>query len=677
MSDVVTPTSSSRPPSPDQGRVGRGGSTSDTPQEQGTSTQSQTQDQDTAAASPKRNDPAVILSSTLTHLQSGQRIPGEVVGQLNDGRIVLDTPQGTFVLDLKASLALGPIAAKTDVLLQVVTVGDDIEAAIVSLNDTHLHPPRPVVMTLSSVRPGIPTPTVRAPDLPDLPLGQAPEAQSTAPGQTGKPAATTSTDQAAATDFPTRPAPKVPAGTILTVERADASSASAIRPGTQIKLTIIPAGGTAAETIASSPTPPAGRSAAPPPTAPAAASTAPATKGLRPGSTTPPAAGTAAKAAPLAEPETPVTAPLPGRTPQAAGPSNQLSQAPAQTSSDLPARAPAMKTGTTFVATVVADPARPAPPPVAALPRPGLPAAPPPSEPPTVLQTPFGLLRVTQGPKLPEGAHMTVEISDVKTPAPQPPVRPPFDPPGVAIADLTRDWRSLTDTLKSIDFKPAPDAQGHVVAPALTMIPASASTAPPPMPPSSTLLFLLAALRMGDVKSWLGSDIANQVDKSGNAALLGKLTNDFANLARAAQDGTRSDWRPVVLPVHDGAGIQPVAWFIRRPYEGVDDGRNGSADSAAQPAEGTRFVVELNHRNLGEMQLDGLVHGKRFDLVVRSHQSLSETIRQDISGLFRKVLDAAGSTGEVMFQPGPKFPTSLRADLAHRAFEAKPRPQPI
>jgi hypothetical protein len=74
------------------------------------------------------------------------------------------------------------------------------------------------------------------------------------------------------------------------------------------------------------------------------------------------------------------------------------------------------------------------------------------------------------------------------------------------------------------------------------------------------------------------------------------------------------------------------------------------------------------------LQLDGLVHAKRFDLVVRSHQPLSQAIRQDIAGLFKKTLDGGGFEGEVMFQPGRDFPLSLRADMAHRAFEARPHP---
>ena len=106
-------------------------------------------------------------------------------------------------------------------------------------------------------------------------------------------------------------------------------------------------------------------------------------------------------------------------------------------------------------------------------------------------------------------------------------------------------------------------------------------------------------------------------------------------------------------------------------------GSGGGGTAGDRPDEGTRFVLELDHKSLGEMQLEGLVHGKRFDLVVRSHQTLSDTIRQDITGLFRKIVDRSGVVGDVMFHPSRKFPLSLRADMAHRAFEARPHPERI
>ncbi len=292
-----------------------------------------------------------------------------------------------------------------------------------------------------------------------------------------------------------------------------------------------------------------------------------------------------------------------------------------------------------------------------------------PAEPAMLLRTPLGLLKITSGPRLPEGTEVTVQISDVRVPpTPARPIRPPFDTEAIAAADLTRGWDSLNKVLKAVDFTPPPASVGQVV------VPAFAGTKAASAPPSSMIQFLLAALRLGDLKSWLGSDIASRASQSVDPGLQGSLSRDFGTMSRAAHDGTRTEWRPFVLPVHDGSGIQPVAWFIRRPYQDADRASGSGGNPDGRPDDGTRFLLELDHKSLGEMQLDGLVHRQRFDLVVRSHAPLADKIRQDITELFHNILDRSGVTGDVMFHPGRKFPLALRADMAHRAFEARPHP---
>ena len=649
MSEIVTPAPTSRSLSTDTGRIGRGGSATDTPHEQATFGQSsEPQAPEAAPSSGPRSDPAVILSSTLSQLQPGQRFAGEIIGQLPDGRFVLESGRGTFVLDLKTSLALGLLAQKTSILLQVVSVGDDIEAAIVSINDTHIHPPKPVSLTLSDLRRATLPPEVAraveaqppaartvattafeteaaraAPARPVTPAPANPVPAPLSPAK-GAPPQTSVTEAKAPTPPPaaTRPSP---VGSILTVERADASTAAQLTAGTQLKLTVV---AVAQEQQ----------------------------KAAQPGASV---SATAVQAtAQQATPPAPSSGLVQAATPAAINPS------PTGPASSIPP----IRTGVTLQATVVSDPA-PTPVPTSA----ALPAATPRAvEAGTLLKTPLGLLRVTDGPKLPDGTQVTVQISDVRVPSPPVrPARPPFDQQAIAAADLTRHWDSLNQALKTIDFQPPPEMLGHV------LVPAFAATKAASAPPTSMVQFLLAALRLGDVKSWLGPDVVNRLNQSQGAALLGKISADFANLTRAGHDGNGSEWRPFVLPVHDGSGIQPVAWFVRRPYEQTDSGSSGGGTAGDRPDEGTRFVLELDHKSLGEMQLEGLVHGKRFDLVVRSHQALSNTIRQDITGLFRNIVDRSGVVGEVMFHPSRKFPLSLRADMAHRAFESRPHPERI
>lgn len=613
MSDVSATTGTARNPTADSGRVSRGGASTDTRHDQNAPTQPASQEPEAPTSGPAHSDPAVILSSTLTHLQAGQRFAATIIGQMADGRLVMDSARGVFVVDLKTSLALGPLAAKTSILLQVVNVGEDIEAAVVAMNGVHVHPPRPVLLTLADIH-GNPAPAEAAPTpptplkpaLPQTTVAEEPAAEiPVAPqAKTLPPVAKPDAPETVAVPTATPAAKPSHIGQVLEVEPATATAGVALKAGTKLKLTIV--------SVEQSPEP------------------AP-----RPASAEPVAAS---KLPPL---------------------SSLLQRAP---SSAAAPSAPPPKIGTTVQATVVARPAT-APQPVST--PPATQAAPTESD---LLQTPFGLVRVTQGPKLPAGTKVTIQVSEVRSPQPPVPTRrPPFDDAGLAVTDLTRDWSGLKQALKAAEFNPPPTMQGHVVAPALA--------ANPPPTPAGSLLFLLAALRFGDVKGWLGQVVADQIQQGLTPAALTQLGDQFSSLSRAAHGGGGSEWRPFVLPIHDGSGIQPVAWFIRRPYDAPDEAGHGGGGEQGCGDQGTRFVIELDHRSLGELQLDGLVHTKRFDLVVRSHQPLSQTIRQDIAGLFKTALETGGFDGEVMFHAGRQFPVSLRADMAHRAFEARPHPE--
>ncbi len=74
----------------------------------------------------------------------------------------------------------------------------------------------------------------------------------------------------------------------------------------------------------------------------------------------------------------------------------------------------------------------------------------------------------------------------------------------------------------------------------------------------------------------------------------------------------------MVLPFLADAGVQPLRLYLRR---------GGSA--AGGTDEDTRFVIETEMSRLGAFQFDGMVRGKRLDLVLRSHAPLAPELRQE------------------------------------------------
>ncbi len=57
---------------------------------------------------------------------------------------------------------------------------------------------------------------------------------------------------------------------------------------------------------------------------------------------------------------------------------------------------------------------------------------------------------------------------------------------------------------------------------------------------------------------------------------------------------------------------------------------------------------------LGPLQLDGMVKGRRFDLIIRSHAPLDEALRAELTGVFADSLSAVGFAGTLGFQSGPR-----------------------
>ena len=89
---------------------------------------------------------------------------------------------------------------------------------------------------------------------------------------------------------------------------------------------------------------------------------------------------------------------------------------------------------------------------------------------------------------------------------------------------------------------------------------------------------------------------------------------------------------------------------IRQPNaDEVDDDANGPDGHGARD---NRFLIDLTLSRIGELQLDGLIRPRRFDLILRTHMPLPPEMRQEIGKLFHGSLETLGMTGGVSFQAG-------------------------
>lgn len=248
-----------------------------------------------------------------------------------------------------------------------------------------------------------------------------------------------------------------------------------------------------------------------------------------------------------------------------------------------------------------------------------------------VLQTALGTLRLDGGTALQPGTRVAVEITSAA--APRPAAAAPPNPLG-----LSRDWPALKEALQaaaSIGPATAHMAQGAI---------------PRPGPGLGTgLLFLMAALRLGDVRAFLGGTGLKAIH-SASAELAARVGDDFAAMARLANASTDGDWRTWLLPVQDGELLRQVRLFTRnqKRRETPDD----------DDSDAMRFIVELELSNLGLLQIDGFTHEGRFDLMVRSASPLPDHVRDGIRSIYTAFRGDDGGRGELGFQDGKPFPVS-------------------
>lgn len=242
-----------------------------------------------------------------------------------------------------------------------------------------------------------------------------------------------------------------------------------------------------------------------------------------------------------------------------------------------------------------------------------------------VIETARGVLALKITAEIPVGSAVLLEVADRPAPAVPRPI--------AAGSTLIHAWPALEEVLELWRGSQAAASQSAAAAPNLPQ-------AGPKL--ASGILFFLSALAGGNLAGWLGPAVLEALERAGRGDLLARLAGDFAQLANLS-DAAGGDWRFLPIPLVGLDQVQQLRLFLRHRQSG------GGAEGE-EPEEASRFVLEVDMSRIGELQLDGMVRPRRFDLILRSRAPLAPALRHDIMAIFEDANSAAGNGGQMIFQ---------------------------
>lgn len=193
-------------------------------------------------------------------------------------------------------------------------------------------------------------------------------------------------------------------------------------------------------------------------------------------------------------------------------------------------------------------------------------------------------------------------------------------------------WGAFDDTLQSL-IQTAPQTANSLIR--------SLPNAGNPAQLGAVGAAVMAAVKGGDLSTWLGDKKVETLQRLSKSGSLSRLTQDTA-LTPRTEATSNSDWRAVPLPMFWEGEIHKITLFMRQESQSQNQDKSGEGS--------TRFIFDLDLSRMGDVQLDGLLREGRLDLVVRTQNGFSEPMQQVMRGAYSNAIKQAGMNGDVSFQ---------------------------
>ena len=177
------------------------------------------------------------------------------------------------------------------------------------------------------------------------------------------------------------------------------------------------------------------------------------------------------------------------------------------------------------------------------------------------------------------------------------------------------------------------------------------------------ILRFTSAIKEGDAQKWLGPDITNILNNNQKAHLIEKISADFVILKDSLTDES-NEWQALIAPIYDGEELRQTTIYIK----------NNRKKEQYNHENGTRFIVELDSKNLGQIQLDGFLkidptHKikeklQKFDLVVRLIRDIKPEFKETLISIFNNATRLSQFNGAITFERVKIFPIRPMTALA-------------
>lgn len=249
-----------------------------------------------------------------------------------------------------------------------------------------------------------------------------------------------------------------------------------------------------------------------------------------------------------------------------------------------------------------------------------------------ILQTPVGTLKLLNTPALPHGAQLQMRISEI-LPAAELPVEDALSSLALRGAKPSR-WEALEAFAAMAATLPRMAGASHLPTAGKHTL--------------SDVLFLLAALKGGDLRRFIGEARTKEMETSA-PDLLARLGAEFTALrGMAIESADPQGWNLHTLPFLASGQLEPVRLYHKRNRKGADGPQAGDSE---------HFLVDMYLSSFGQFQLDGFVKRQtplQFDLAVRTERPLAKAVERDISHIYQEAAAISGYQGSLTFQHGPK-----------------------